>query len=66
MNAATILRVAFAWGPLLFGIGFVAPVCAQGLEAASIHAPLGLSSLQFGLGVGLTSGLLAKFRGRGI
>ena len=63
MNAIELLRKTYQWGPLLFGIGFVAPLCAQILEAASIDAPLGLSPVAFGLAVGIVSGTVAKFRG---
>lgn len=63
MNATAILRKAHAWGPVLFGIGFVAPLIAQSLDAARIPAPWGLTPLQLGLAVGLAAGSVAKLRG---
>jgi hypothetical protein len=63
MNAAALLRKAHEWGPLLFGIGFIAPLVAQSLDAASTAAPLGLGSVQFGLVVGVSLGAVAKLRG---
>lgn len=63
MNAIDLVRKAFDWGPVLFGIGFLAPLIAQSLDAASISAPMGLSSIQLGLVIGATTGLVAKFRG---
>ena len=63
MNLA---KQAFRWGPLLFGIGFVAPLIAQSMDATSMEAPAGLSSLQLGLLVGIVWGTIARFRGRWI
>jgi hypothetical protein len=64
MDVAGLLKGLFAWGPVWFGLGFVAPVLAQSLDAAALDAPLGLSSLQFGLVVGLGLGFVARWRGR--
>jgi hypothetical protein len=63
MTAVDLLRKAYQWGPLLFGIGFIAPLCAQTLQAASIQAPLGVSPVAFGLAVGIVGGTIAKIRG---
>lgn len=60
------LKQASPWGPLLFGVGFVAPLVAQSLDAAALTAPAGLSSLSAGLLVGISWGLVAKLRGRWI
>ncbi len=57
------LRRLFPWGPLFFGIGFIAPLLAQSLDRMPVSAPAGLSNLQFGLVVGVAWGLFAKFRG---
>ena len=43
------LRYLFAVGPLLFGVGFLAPLIAQSMSALGISAPLGLTPLAFGL-----------------
>lgn len=63
MNPIDFVKKAYEWGPLLFGIGFVAPLCAQTLEASSIQAPFGISPIAVGLAVGIASGTVAKFRG---
>ena len=59
-----LLRYLFAVGPLLFGVGFLAPLIAQSLDAVGWSAPLGLTPLAFGLAVGVTLGLIANIRGR--
>ena len=51
-------------GPLLFGVGFIAPLIAQSLEALSLPAPFGLAPIHFGLIVGLSLGALAAKRRR--
>jgi len=63
MNATRILSLAYQSGPLLFGIAFLAPLVAQVLEANQLPAPFGLSTIQFGLAVGVGGGLVAKLRG---
>lgn len=63
MNATRLLSIAYASGPLLFGIAFLAPLVAQTLEANQISAPFGLSTIQFGLAVGIGGGIVAKLRG---
>ena len=60
----TLLRYLFAVGPLLFGVGFLAPLIAQSLDALGWPAPLGLTPLAFGLVVGGALGLIANLRGR--
>jgi hypothetical protein len=64
MKAVALVRKAYTWGPLLFGVGFIAPVVSQSLDAASTTAPLGLSNLQLGFAVGFTMGTVAQLRGR--
>ena len=63
MNALEILRKVSRWGPVLFGVGFIAPLVAQSLDAASVSSPLGLSHIQLGLAVGISMGAIAKWRG---
>ncbi len=62
MQAA--IRKLFQWMPFLFGIGFIAPLIAQGMAALGWDAPLGLSRIAFGLGIGGVWGLYAVWRGR--
>jgi len=59
-----LLKKTFPWGPVLFGIGFVAPVVAQSMSAMELSAPVGLSTIEFGLIVGLAWGSVAKLSGR--
>jgi hypothetical protein len=59
-----LIRTLFAIGPLLFGIGFLAPLIAQGLDALNWTPPLGITSLVLGLAVGAALGLVATLRGR--
>ena len=66
MNIGDILKRAYEWGPLLFGIGFVAPLLWQTMDAASVAAPLGLTTFQFALVIGVLTGMIAKVRGRWI
>ena len=63
MNAIGLIRKAQEWGPALFGVGFIAPLIAQSLDAASASAPMGLSNIQFGLVIGVVMGSIAKLRG---
>ena len=64
MSSLDWVRKIFEWGPLLFGIGFLAPLIGQSLDAASISAPLGLSNVQFGLAIAIPLGTIANLRGR--
>jgi hypothetical protein len=66
MIVTEFLKKAYGWGPVLFGIGFVAPLIAQSMDAAALSAPAGLTNIQLGLTVGLIGGSIAKLRGRWI
>lgn len=59
----TLLKQLGDYGPLLFGIGFIAPLIAQTMDAASLSAPLGFSNIALGLVVGVSLGIIAKRRG---
>ena len=59
-----IIRLIFTVGPLLFGIGFLAPLISQSMDAMSLTAPFGLSTLGFGLCIGAALGAVANLRGR--
>jgi hypothetical protein len=63
MNPLEILGKLNEWGPVIFGVAFLAPLIDQSMQAAGVGAPLGVTTLQFGLMVGATLGLVAKFRG---
>ena len=62
----TALKALGPWGPVLFGIGFLAPLIAQIIERSGATLPLGLSPLVVGLIAGPALGLAAKLRGRWI
>ncbi len=62
MQAA--VRGLFSWMPLLFGIGFIAPLIAQIMQRLDIPAPAGISPILFGLLIGAPWGLLTVVRGR--
>jgi hypothetical protein len=57
------IRFLGEWGAVLFGVGFLAPLIAQSMDALEVPAPFGLSTIAFGLIVGPTAGLVAKLRG---
>jgi hypothetical protein len=66
MTMQAVTRHLFQWMPLLFGIGFIAPLIAQTMAVWDIAAPLGLSRVAFGLLIGAPWGLYAMLRGRWI
>jgi len=57
-----VIAFGFGLGPILFGIGCLAPAIAALLGIANIGAPLGLTPIQFGLGLGPLLGLVARQR----
>ncbi len=59
------LRQLFRWMPLLFGLGFIAPLVAQIMAAWDVAAPLGMSALRvWPAGRRPPWGLYAVLRGR--
>lgn len=58
------IRKLFSVMPLLFGIGFIAPLTAQLLIAAGIEGPFGLKPIAIGLALGGAWGLYAQIKGR--
>lgn len=64
MTGEIALRQLFRWMPLLFGLGFIAPLVAQIMAAWDVAAPLGMSRIAFGLLIGAPWGLYAVLRGR--
>jgi hypothetical protein len=59
-----VLKQVLAWMPLLFGIGFIAPLIAQLMALWGVPAPFGISPIACGLAVGGAWGLIANLRGR--
>ena len=62
MKGMEVLGVLGDWGPVLFGVGFLAPLIAQTMEAIGVPVPFGWPPITVGLGVGLVGGLVAKVR----
>ncbi len=62
MLSALLTRL-FAVGPILFGIGFFAPVFAALVEASGLTLPFGADPLYVGLGIGALWGAIAAKRG---
>ncbi|MEO6388935.1 MAG: hypothetical protein ABIT16_07760 [Croceibacterium sp.] len=60
------LKKLFYVMPLLFGIGFIAPLIAQSMAYWDIVGPWGMSRIGFGLLIGAPWGLYAVLRGRWI
>lgn len=58
----TIIEQLFAWGPVWFGIGFMAPVLMTLMQKAA-WSPFGLPPLIVGLMIGVIWGTVAKLRG---
>ena len=63
---ALVIRKLLLWMPLLFGIGFIAPLIAQTMAYWETAAPFGMSRIAFGLLIGAPWGLYAVIRGRWI
>lgn len=57
------IAFVFSLGPILFGVGFLAPVIAALLGAVGMAAPFGLAPLHFGLVTGALLGVIARQRG---
>jgi len=58
------LRKLLVWLPFLFGVGFIAPLIAEGMAWLGWHGPFGLSRIACGLVIGASWGLHAVRRGR--
>ncbi|MDE1466263.1 hypothetical protein [Aurantiacibacter sp. D1-12] len=61
-----ILKAVFAWLPVIFGIGFIAPLIMQLLAYQQLTAVGGIPAIWIGLGIGFVWGSYAKIRGRWI
>jgi hypothetical protein len=57
-----LIAFLFRFGPLLFGIGFLAPVIAATLGAFGINSLFGLTPINIGLIVGGLMGTIASIR----
>ncbi len=57
------MKVLISWlfSPLVFGLAFIAPLCAQILDRTDVAFPI--ANIWVGLIVGLGLGLMAQIRG---
>lgn len=60
----TTIKTIFYFGPLLFGLGFIAPLAAQILERLEAPLPFSLTPLIAGLILGAAWGTYAQIKGR--
>jgi hypothetical protein len=58
-----VLQTLNPWGPLFFGLGFLAPLFATLLAQTGATTATPFSPAQLGLVLGAVWGLYAKFRG---
>lgn len=59
----TLLQTFRPWGPLFFGVCFLAPLIATLIARTGLSSSPGISSAVLGLAVGAAWGLCAKLRG---
>ena len=62
----TLIKTLFYFGPLVFGIGFLAPLAAQIIALSGWAPPFCMTPLVAGLSMGAALGLIAQVRGRWI
>ncbi len=62
----SVVKQMFHWMPLVFGIGFIAPLIAQIMAVWQIGGPFGLSRIAVGLVIGVPWGWQTVIRGRWI
>lgn len=58
-----ILITLSPWGPVIFGIAFLAPLFATLMVRAGADDPFGIAPIWFGLVLGGLWGLYAKLKG---
>lgn len=59
----TLLQTLRPWGPLFFGVGFLAPLIATLIARTGLSSSLQFSSVVLGFAIGAAWGLYAKLRG---
>lgn len=64
MSIASLMAAVAKFLPLIFAVGFLAPLISQSLTAIGWSVPFG--NLSFGLAVAIGWGLIAQFKGRWI
>ncbi|MEM8918185.1 MAG: hypothetical protein AAGE37_04925 [Pseudomonadota bacterium] len=61
-----VLKNILHFMPLIFGLGFLGPLCAQILSLTGWADMAGISALAIGIAIGGSWGLIAQLRGRWI
>jgi hypothetical protein len=61
-----VLQRLKPWGPLFFGLGFIAPLIATLITRSGLEPSFGLPPVWLGVALGGACGVYAKFRGSGI
>ena len=59
----SLLQHLNPWGPVFFGLGFIAPLTATLMTRSGLEPSVGLPPIWLGLALGGAWGLYAKFRG---
>ena len=57
-----LIAFGFSLGPILFGIGFIAPLVAALFALAGVAKPLGIPPIYWGLIIGIGLGAMARMR----
>jgi hypothetical protein len=58
-----VLQRLNSWGPLFFGLGFIAPLMATLMTRSGLELSFGLSPIWLGIALGGVWGLYARSRG---
>lgn len=59
-----LVKTIFYFGPLIFAVGFLAPLTMQVIERSGWTPPFGQTPLSIGLLVAVLLGVPAQLRGR--
>jgi hypothetical protein len=59
----SVLQRLNPWGPLFFGLGFIAPLIATLVTRSGLELSFGLSPIWLGVALGGAWSLCARFRG---
>lgn len=66
MDFKSTITMVFRWMPIIYGIGFLAPLFAAFITLSGVDVPFGRTPLDLGLALGLGWGVVAKLTGRWI
>ncbi len=57
-----LIGILFRFGPIFFGVGFLAPMIAATISHFGVQPPLGLTPIAAGLIIGVGLGGMAMWR----